>query len=336
MAATATAAAASPQSIRTRFLIISDTHNATPQSWSDLTCAFRHPLPAADVAIHCGDLTYSGRLEEYAAAIETLASVDAELKLVIAGNHDMSLDAEYYAERGALRHGRRFDPELPSKARDMWLGPEGAARRAGITYLEEGMHRFRLKSGARLNVYASPYQPEFCYWAFPYQRDEDRFNPAPAEPDPSIKNIATNPVPDFPEVDVMMTHGPPLYHLDRTVSLEDVGCAHLLRAAARARPRLHCFGHIHEGWGAERVKWANGTKGLDLVARTDKFQWNQDAVLQNRAAHVNVSSTESLSSLEFGRETLMVNASIMSVRYKPVNAPWLIDLDLPAAGEQKE
>jgi len=25
----------------------------------------------------------------------------------------------------------------------------------------------------------------------------------------------------------------------------------------------------------------------------------------------------------------MVNAAIMTLRYKPVNAPWLVDLDLP-------
>jgi hypothetical protein len=33
----------------------------------------------------------------------------------------------------------------------------------------------------------------------------------------------------------------------------------------------------------------------------------------------------------FGKETLMVNASIMSVTYKPWGAPWLVDLDLELA-----
>lgn len=32
-----------------------------------------------------------------------------------------------------------------------------------------------------------------------------------------------------------------------------------------------------------------------------------------------------------GEETLMVNAAIMDVTYKPVNAPWVIDIDLPTA-----
>lgn len=33
--------------------------------------------------------------------------------------------------------------------------------------------------------------------------------------------------------------------------------------------------------------------------------------------------------LQRGKETLMVNASIMDGNYKADNAPWLIDLDLP-------
>jgi len=35
--------------------------------------------------------------------------------------------------------------------------------------------------------------------------------------------------------------------------------------------------------------------------------------------------------LKWGEETLFVNASIMNVFYRPKNAPWLVDLDLPVA-----
>ena len=44
-----------------------------------------------------------------------------------------------------------------------------------------------------------------------------------------------------------------------------------------------------------------------------------------RAQYVDISGGR----MEFGRETLMVNASIMDVGYRPRNAPWLVDLDLP-------
>ncbi|KAF2190592.1 hypothetical protein K469DRAFT_811524, partial [Zopfia rhizophila CBS 207.26] len=93
----------------------------------------------------------------------------------------------------------------------------------------------------------------FCLTALPYFRDEDRYNP-PDQVLPSARSIVENPIPDFPAIDVMMTHGPPLGRLDKTYRGEPVGCEHLLRAARRCKPRLHCFGHIHEGWGAERVR----------------------------------------------------------------------------------
>lgn len=31
----------------------------------------------------------------------------------------------------------------------------------------------------------------------------------------------------------------------------------------------------------------------------------------------------------FGRETLMVNAAILDGKNQPINAPWLVELDLP-------
>ncbi|KIW93538.1 uncharacterized protein Z519_06143 [Cladophialophora bantiana CBS 173.52] len=41
--------------------------------------------------------------------------------------------------------------------------------------------------------------------------------------------------------------------------------------------------------------------------------------------------------LNFGRETLFVNASIVNLRYKPLNAPWVVDVMLPeaAGGEHR-
>lgn len=146
------------QQVKTRFLILSDTHSATPSPDAyDSNAAFRVPLPRADVLLHCGDLTMVGHLFEYEKTLGMLESAEAGLKLVIAGNHDISLDGEYYERKGAWmhRHGGH-DPDLPRKAREMWLGER--AQRAGVTYLEEGTHSFTLENGARLRVrvYTSP------------------------------------------------------------------------------------------------------------------------------------------------------------------------------------
>ncbi len=170
-----------------------------------------------------------------------------------------------------------------------------------------------------VQIYSSPYQPEFCNFAFPYLRDEDRFN-----------QFAQNPIPDHPKIDIILTHGPPAGILDQTVRGDDVGCEHLLRAVRRCRPRLHCFGHIHEGWGAQRTDWV---QDRSVSIPTDRQQR-----LNNRCAYVNLSQdaggnpAEGKSKpLTFGEETLFVNAAIMDVNYKPVNAPWMVDLDLPIA-----
>ncbi|KAF2808688.1 Metallo-dependent phosphatase [Mytilinidion resinicola] len=324
----------SASTVKTRFLIISDTHSSqpfleTPTNGSATHhIPFRQPLPKADVLLHCGDLTTIGTLDEYQRTLDMLRDCDAELKLVIAGNHDISLDEEYYGRRGKWMHRRgEYDENMPALAKAMWTGDR--AQRAGVTYLEEGMREFTLASGARLRVYSSPYQPEFCDWAFPYNRHEDRFNSAKhVHPDATL--IAQTPVPDFPSVDVLMTHGPPMGILDRTSRNKPVGCEHLLRAARRCKPRLHCFGHIHEAWGAEKITW-NPNADLDdgwkkHVIDTEVVPVDEAEMVERKAAFIDASSSSRL--IEFGKETLMVNASIMNLRYKPMQAPWLVDLDL--------
>lgn len=184
-----------------------------------------------------------------------------------------------------------------------------------------------------LKVYASPYQPEFCDWAFPYWRNQDRYNPS-HQCTPSAVPIAENPVPDFPAVDVMMTHGPPIGILDVVRSGEGVGCQHLLRAARRCKPLLHCFGHIHEAWGAQRVTWKEGDK-LDVgteehIQNVDAIQVDGGRMHAEGAARVDICHGAE-SAVEFGKQTLMVNASIMTVSYNPWNGPWLVDLDLEKA-----
>ncbi|CAO2650940.1 Nn.00g092370.m01.CDS01 [Neocucurbitaria sp. VM-36] len=334
MSPTTTTSVATPTThTKTRFLILSDTHSSSPaQNVANDNVSFRSPLPKADVLLHCGDLTMVGHLHEYEQTLDMLESIDADLKLVIAGNHDISLDAEYYARKGPYMHARHgYDIELPKKAMDFWKGER--AHRAGVVYLEEGTHMFTLKNGAILRVFASPYQPEFCDWAFPYFRNQDRYNPS-HQCTPLAVPIAENPIPDFPAVDVMMTHGPPMGVLDATTTGEEVGCEHLLRAARRCKPRLHCFGHIHEAWGAQRVTWKEGDE-LDVgveqhIQSVDAIQPDEEKAREERAVRVDICQGAE-SAVEFGKQTLMVNASIMTVTYKPWNGPWLVDLDLETA-----
>lgn len=53
-------------------------------------------------------------------------------------------------------------------------------------------------------------------------------------------------IPD--DIDILVTHGPP-YDIADMVYGERTGCVMLRKALDRVRPKLHVFGHIHEGFG---------------------------------------------------------------------------------------
>lgn len=87
--------------IRTRILILSDTHGhpLLDPAHDTLWCGgFRRPLPPADVALHCGDLTLRSTPEELETTLNLMREVDAPLKLVIPGNHDSGLDSKFWEE----------------------------------------------------------------------------------------------------------------------------------------------------------------------------------------------------------------------------------------------
>lgn len=197
-------------------------------------------------------------------------------------------------------------------------------------------------------VYTSPYTPESYDWGFAYAHDEDRFNTRQFS-FADAKNIAEKPIPSFEDedrIDIMITHGPPYLRLDPTAH-GNVGCKHLLKALTRARPLVHCFGHIHEGWGAERVKWSDPVQECARSSvSSDKFVHGSDGfvkaingvkeiVVSDQDAehkhHVYYDASNSGIPLQKGRESLLINAAIMDVEYTPRNAPWLVDLQLPKA-----
>lgn len=327
---------------KARFLIISDTHNQELFPANDTAHTFRKPPPACDVLLHCGDLTMTGKIDEYYRTLSMLKSIPAELKLVIAGNHDLTLDKSWWLKGNNRNAHRRGEEAEWQAAHEMWKGQ--AAKDAGVTYLEEGMHHFTLSNGVTFNLYASPYQPEFWNWAFPYNHHEDRFNPPDAFlaariPDfvssapKGTVNIAENPIPDWPNVDIVMTHGPPTHILDVTERGDHVGCHHLLRALARARPMLHCFGHIHEGWGVERGVWTKTEYDGGAPEPNDPFEDIEKPRLLdfNQLGRGSAVKVEERDEQVFGKSTLFVNAAIMDVQYKPVNAPIVVDLDLTVA-----
>jgi Calcineurin-like phosphoesterase len=140
--------------IRTRLLILSDTNG------EDFSCSNR-PHQRVDVVLHCGDLTDGTKLDEFRTSITMLESVDAPLKLVIAGNHDFTMDIDAF-EAKLAEAVPSLEPELVAReygtlglARQLFED----ARNEGIVFLDEGTHHIPLTNGAVLKLYAGPYTP---------------------------------------------------------------------------------------------------------------------------------------------------------------------------------
>lgn len=240
-----------------------------------------------------------------------MGTIEAELKLVIAGNHDIFLDKTCRVENMSETEYSKYH----EAALEIMTGPE--AKEAGITYLEEGTHTFSLHNGSKSTVYASPYTSGSGGWAFPYQANKDRFNNA-NQAAPNRKSIATKPIPAG--IDIVMTHGPPHSILDQ-VDGQNLGCPNLLRAVSRTRPLMHCFGHIHEGHGANLVTWnSNGSvKDPSSATPLETEQINQYPYKNDWA-------------IKRGQQTLMVNAAIMMNTAKgmrPNYKPFVVTPSLP-------
>jgi Icc-related predicted phosphoesterase len=65
------------------------------------------------------------------------------------------------------------------------------------------------------------------------------------------------------DIDVLISHGPPLGILDSDpISVLHAGCTELLDAVMRVRPKLHVFGHVHGAYGVfqtEHTTFVNAT-----------------------------------------------------------------------------
>lgn len=75
-------------------------------------------------------------------------------------------------------------------------------------------------------------------------------------------------------VDVLITHGPPLGILDAAPGTSThVGCQELLEAVTQRSPKLHVFGHVHGAYGmvdTEKTLFVNAAllgRGGDIVNR---------------------------------------------------------------------
>jgi len=244
-------------------------------------------LPRGDILIHCGDFTDTGQAKQVKDFTKWLLEAKTQLGfshvVVIAGNHDITFHEQYYLERGGANFHKHTNKENPMETKRIlttltlesienekeevmpmndvineavFISGGGEIGQNGIIYLEDGLVELRQTRQQAMmgpasqhvtTIYGSPYQPEFCDWAFNLDRGEPcklKWDEIPSCTDPSSCNNER-------VVDVLLTHGPPLGRGDILhPSGNRSGCVDLLtRVQNHVKPLFHAFGHIHEGSG---------------------------------------------------------------------------------------
>ncbi|KAL9085255.1 MAG: hypothetical protein Q9165_007689 [Trypethelium subeluteriae] len=219
------------QTRKTRVVCISDTHNSSPKDggWK---------LPKGDVLIHAGDFTNQGTFSEIQKTVKWIEDADFEAKIVIAGNHELTLDRRFYAQNGHNFHNQ--EPQDAAACEALLTNSPS------ITYLNHASSHIRLTSSSgpqtQFSVFGSPHVPSRGHWAFGYDSVAD----------------ALRLWGDIPqETDIVVAHTPPKGLCDNSPKWgPSAGCAELRNTIERVRPRLVVCGHVHEGRGAMRLKWS--------------------------------------------------------------------------------
>ncbi len=174
-------------------------------------------LPKGDILIHAGDITFTGRYSDLEKFNTWLGKLDFEHKIVIAGNHDLTFEDKFF-----LRHMVQGNSE------------RAQACLTNCIYLQD-----KAVSINGLKFYGSPWQPWFHDWAFNLERGDEMKEKWDKIPD---------------DTDILITHGPPLGCGDKLKrNGELIGCWDLAEAIKRVKPLVHCCGHIHEGYGVEKL-----------------------------------------------------------------------------------
>lgn len=133
-------------------------------------------IPEGDILIHCGDFTYTGSQPELVAFGNHLKKLKHRYKVLVPGNHDMTLDPlhERYHEK-AESWMRLKDSEL--------------------------LVRNQVISINGLNIFCTPMIPKVGDWAFGY---------SDIQKEQVYENARQYPI------DIVVSHGPPLGILDET------------------------------------------------------------------------------------------------------------------------
>ncbi|XP_069119779.1 metallophosphoesterase MPPED2-like [Argopecten irradians] len=206
-----------------RFVCISDTHSRIENG--------AYKIPPGDVLLHGGDFSMIGLPKDIHKFNEYLGTLPHKVKVVIAGNHDLTFDEE-------MVKNHRQNLSMMFGVREQFY--EAYMAEKNLTDVKELMTNCVYLEDASVDIhgikiYGSPWQPEFGGWGFNLPRGQALLD-------------KWNMIPD--DTEILITHGPPIGHGDHTFDGTRAGCVELLSTIQqRVRPKYHIFGHIHEGYG---------------------------------------------------------------------------------------
>ena len=212
--------------MKTKITYISDTHTKHHKCTND--------LPGGDILIHSGDIMNSGySVDDIYQFCDWFSGLDNyKHKIFIAGNHD------------------RYFEDNPKDVVEI------LKEYPNITYLQDSSIVIN-----GLTIYGSPWQPEFCNWAFNLPKGGEELESKWAA---------------IPEnTDILITHGPPQGILDMSgapYNEPNLGCSMLRARIDKIKPMMHVFGHIH---GSAGYEFNNGTYFFNASILNERYEyWN--------------------------------------------------------------
>ncbi|GLH00195.1 hypothetical protein R5R35_000044 [Gryllus longicercus] len=217
-----------------RIVCMSDTHSRTSQLPFD--------IPHGDIFIHAGDFTKVGLKTEVKDFNDWLGGLPHKHKIVIAGNHELSFDDSLTSQLspGAIDKSTHTGYSLVDHIPTLGLPKENITEALKTANIKSCLTNCIYLQDTEvilygIKFYGSPWQPEYCKWAFGLPRGNELLK-------------KWNQIPD--DTDILITHTPPIGHGDLCCTGVRAGCVELLSTVQqRVRPKYHVFGHIHEGYG---------------------------------------------------------------------------------------
>lgn len=209
-----------------RITLISDTHTKHKEL----------SLPGGDILIHSGDIMNSGyHKNDIIDFLKWFGSQDYNELIFIAGNHDRMFETNQDIVKAILD-----DYPLVTYIEDNWVDVDG------------------------IKIYGSPWQPEFCNWAFNLPRNG-----------PDLMNMWEM-IPA--DTDILITHAPPQGHLDASGHPYNeplLGCNLLRDKVNVIKPKIHVFGHIH---GSAGYKEYEGTHFFNAAVLDERYYLANDGI----------------------------------------------------------